>query len=108
MGQILERKLEEKIERIFYWDQLQLQGDKLMTATEVERRLELMRRVLGPTLGRFESELLSPLLNRCFGLMYRAGALPPPPEELSGPRSRHRVRGPAGAESEGDTPGGVG
>lgn len=83
VGQILERKLEEKIERIFYWDQLQLQGDKLMTATEVERRLELMRRVLGPTLGRFESELLSPLLNRCFGLMYRAGALPPAPEELS-------------------------
>jgi Bacteriophage head to tail connecting protein len=84
IGQLLERKYESKIERMFYWDQLQLQGDKLMTATEVERRLELMRRVLGPTLGRFESELLSPLLNRCFGLMYRAGALPPPPEELSG------------------------
>ena len=84
VSELLERKLETKIERMFFWDQLQLQGDKLMTATEVERRLELMRRVLGPTLGRFESELLSPLLNRCFGLMFRAGVLPPPPEELSG------------------------
>ena len=107
VGQILERKLEEKIERIFYWDQLQLQGDKLMTATEVERRLELMRRVLGPTLGRFESELLSPLLNRCFGLMYRAGALAAAARRTERARPRHRVRGPAGAESEGDAARGV-
>ena len=76
-----ERKL---ILEIFYWDQLQLQSERLMTATEVERRLELMRRVLGPTLGRFESEFLAPLLARCFGLMWRAGALPGPPPEIAG------------------------
>jgi hypothetical protein len=84
VAEVLKQNYQRQIQIIFYWDQLQLQGDKLMTATEVERRLELMRRVLGPTLGRFESEFLTPLLQLAFTLMYRAGALPKPPKEIQG------------------------
>jgi hypothetical protein len=51
-----------------------------MTATEVQVRYELMQRLLGPTLGRFQSEFLNPLIERVFGIMSRAEVfLPPPP-----------------------------
>lgn len=46
-----------------------------MTATEVQVRYELMQRLLGPTLGRFQTEFLNPLIERVFGIMYRANAL---------------------------------
>lgn len=87
-------RYQKAIEHIFFWEQLQLQGERVMTATEVERRLELMRRVLGPTLGRFESELLNPELQRQFGIMFRAGALPEPPEALLGVDIDIEYKGP--------------
>ena len=34
-----------------------------------------MQRLLGPTLGRFQTEFLNPLIERVFGIMYRANAL---------------------------------
>jgi hypothetical protein len=68
---------------VFFWEQLQIQAERVMTATEVERRWETMRRILGPTLGRLESEFLNPLINRCFGIMLRRGAFSEPPEELA-------------------------
>lgn len=83
VSQLLTGDLRQSIQHIFFWEQLQLQGDRPMTATEVERRLEIMRRVLGPVLGRFESEMLQPMLHRCFGIMLRANALPAIPQELS-------------------------
>ena len=51
-----------------------------MTATEVQVRYELMQRLLGPTLGRFQSEFLNPLIERVFGIMFRANAFLPAPE----------------------------
>lgn len=74
--------LKTAIRRIFFADQLQLQEGPQMTAHEVSVRYELMQRLLGPTLGRLEQELLNPLIERAFGIMLRAGALPPPPSEL--------------------------
>ncbi len=68
---------------MFFWSQLQLQTGPQMTATEVERRYELMNRVLGPTLGRLESELLSPLIIRSFNILNRNKMLPPMPEVLA-------------------------
>ena len=55
-----------------------------MTATEVQVRYELMQRLLGPTLGRFQSEFLNPLIDRVFGIMFRAGAFREPPEIMGG------------------------
>jgi len=43
-----------------------------------------MQRLLGPTLGRFQSEFLNPLIERVFGLMVRANALQELPEILDG------------------------
>jgi hypothetical protein len=75
--------LKGAIRRVFFADQLQLQEGPQMTAHEVSVRYELMQRLLGPTLGRLEQELLNPLIERAFGMMLRAGALLPPPGELT-------------------------
>ena len=72
---VIEREaLENSIRDTFFWQQLQLPNQQIYTATEVERRLELMQRVLGPTLGRLDSELLQPLITNGAALLLRAGA----------------------------------
>ena len=75
-----ENQLRQAIRQAYYSDQLQLQEGPQMTATEVQVRYELMQRLLGPTLGRFQSEFLNPLIERVFGIMVRANAFMPTPE----------------------------
>lgn len=41
-----------------------------------------MMRLLGPLVGRLESEMLGPLVNRVFGLLNREKLLPPPPKMI--------------------------
>ena len=79
-----ETQLRTAIRQAYYSDQLQLQEGPQMTATEVQVRYELMQRLLGPTLGRFQSEFLNPLIERTFGIMLRAGALMPEPDVIKG------------------------
>ena len=79
-----ENQLRTAIRQAYYSDQLQLQDGPQMTATEVQVRYELMQRLLGPTLGRFQSEFLNPLIERVFGLMFRADAFLPAPENIKG------------------------
>ncbi|RKZ98154.1 MAG: hypothetical protein DRQ42_08995 [Gammaproteobacteria bacterium] len=53
-----------------------------MTATEVNVRYELMQRLLGPTFGGLKTDLLDPIVERAFNILYRAGKLPQLPEGL--------------------------
>ena len=70
------------IRRMFYADQLQLPDKTIITATEVERRIELAQQILGPTMGRLEYEYLNPLISRCFKMLMRSGMLPPVPQKV--------------------------
>ena len=79
-----ENQLRTAIRQAYYSDQLQLQEGPQMTATEVQVRYELMQRLLGPTLGRFQTEFLNPLIERVFGIMMRSDALMPRPEAIEG------------------------
>ena len=79
-----EAELKTAIRQAYYSDQLQLQQGPQMTATEVQVRYELMQRLLGPTLGRFQSEFLNPLIERVFGIMFRAEAFVQEPNLLQG------------------------
>lgn len=72
--------LRSKINRTFLVDQLQMKDSPTMTATEVQVRYELMQRLLGPTLGRLQSDLLDPLIQRSFNILMRKGVLPKPPD----------------------------
>ncbi len=74
--------LKQGIRDIYLTDQLNLPRTKQMTATEVAQLRGEMERLLGPTISRFESEVLGPMLERVVGIMFRTGALPPPPPEL--------------------------
>jgi hypothetical protein len=80
--------LRNRIRQIFYVDQLQLQEGPQMTATEVLQRTEEKLRLLGPLMGRLQSEFLGPLLNRVFNVLYRAGKFPPPPQQIEGQAMR--------------------
>ncbi|ONN50967.1 phage head-tail adapter protein [Acinetobacter genomosp. 33YU] len=65
-------------------DQLPPVGTQQMTATEIHTRVELIRQMLGPMYGRLQTEYLLSILDRCFGLALRSGALGQPPQELLG------------------------
>ena len=75
-------ELRQSIRDIYLTDQLNIPRTKQMTATEVGILRGEMERLLGPTISRFESEVLGPMLERTVGIMFRTGALPPPPPEI--------------------------
>lgn len=52
-----------------------------MTATEVLQRAQEKGALLAPAAGRQQSEFLGPMIQREIGILARAGALPPPPQE---------------------------
>lgn len=74
--------LRNAIRETFYVDKFQLPDKTIITATEVERRLELMQQVLGPVVGRLETEFLAPLVQRALRMLYRANKLAPLPTML--------------------------
>ncbi len=78
------QNLQGGIRRKLMADQLPTIGTQQMTATEIHTRVELIRQMLGPMYGRLQTEYLQTILDRCFGLALRAGALGNPPEELQG------------------------
>lgn len=78
-----EQRLQAAIRKIMMADQLQPQDGPAMTATEVHVRVALIRQLLGPVYGRFQAEYLQPLVTRCFGLAFRAGVFPEPPESMN-------------------------
>ena len=80
----MEEQRRNSIRSAFYVDQLQLNQSPSMTATEVLQRNEEKMRLLGPVMGRLQSELLQPLIQRSFKLLLRNGELPVPPESLQG------------------------
>lgn len=77
-------RLQAGIRKKLMADALQPASGPAMTATEVHVRVDLIRQQLGPLYGRSQAELLTPLLERSFGLAYRADALGEAPEEMQG------------------------
>jgi hypothetical protein len=80
-----------RIRRAFYEDLFLMlassdgsRGAQPITAREIEERHEEKLLALGPVLERTNDELLDPLVDRVFGMMLRAGAIPPAPRELHG------------------------
>lgn len=71
----------QSIRRIFLADQLSPEAANA-TATEALIRQNEKMRVLGPTLGRMQTEFLAPLIERVFNIMLREGDLPPWPANL--------------------------
>ena len=84
LGLNMEEQRRDAIRAVFYVNQLMMQNGPQMTATEVIQRNEEKMRLLGPVLGRLQSELLKPLIDRVFAILLRNNMLPEAPEFLSG------------------------
>ena len=84
LGLNMEEQRRDSIRNAFYVNQLMMQNGPQMTATEVIQRNEEKMRLLGPVLGRLQSELLKPLIDRCFALILRKNLFRPAPEFLAG------------------------
>jgi predicted small integral membrane protein len=79
-----------RINRTLYadlWQMLTLGdqgGVQPKTAEEIRARMEEKLIQLAPVLLRLNDELLQPLIDVAFAIMWRAGLIPDPPEELHG------------------------
>jgi len=77
-----ENQRRDAINKMFHIDQLVVTENRNMTATEVLQRQEEKMRILGPVLGRLQSELLSPLITRVFNILLRNGLFLQSPDIL--------------------------
>ncbi len=77
---MIERR-RQSIRRIFLADQLAPEAVG-GTATEALIRQAEKMRILGPVLGRLQTEFLAPLIERAFNILLREGELPPWPKAL--------------------------
>jgi len=84
LGLNMEEQRRNAIRNVFYVNQLMMQQGPQMTATEVIQRNEEKMRLLGPVLGRLQSDLLKPLIDRAFNILLRKNIFKPAPEFLAG------------------------
>lgn len=95
VGREMQNDLREQIWGAFFRNVLQLPVNApRMTATEIIERKEEMLRSVGPVFGQLETDYPAVLTERVFGIMFRAGAFPPPPEALLGQDVDFRFESP--------------
>jgi hypothetical protein len=82
IGLNMEEQRRDAIRQNFFVDQLMTNQGATMTATEVIQRNEEKMRILGPVLGRLQSELLQPLITRSFNILNKNKKFLPVPEML--------------------------
>ncbi len=95
--------LTESIQKAFFQDQLQLKESPAMTATEASIRYELMQRLMGPSFARVKTDLLDPLIQRVFNILYREGKLPELPSGLTSSEMDIEYTGPLARSQKKDT-----
>ena len=74
----------QEIRDAFHYTLMNLAGRTGMTATEVMAITEERQRLWAPHQGRLQEEYLAPKVARRFGLLWKAGQIPPPPKGLAG------------------------
>lgn len=75
----------DHVTRTFHVDWLRMAEEgPQMTATEVLQRQEDKMRLMGPMVGRLQTEFLGPLVDRVFNIMTRRNIIMPAPSELEG------------------------
>ncbi|MDB5372293.1 MAG: phage tail protein [Belnapia sp.] len=76
VSQLVLQDLRARIRGALLADRLGTLQDSRMTATEVLERSAQTARLLGATYGRLQTELLTPLVTRCLGILRRRGEIP--------------------------------
>ncbi len=91
---LLVEDLRNRIRQTFLVDQLELKESPAMSATEVNARVDLMQRLLGPVLGRLTNDFLDPMIERTFRILWRNGKIPAMPEDIVGKEFDAEYTGP--------------
>lgn len=78
-------QLQQAIRKAFFHDFFLMlsSSEREMTATEIMERQGEKATILGPAMGRLNSEALSPLIKLVYYQCLRAGQIPPAPEVLA-------------------------
>jgi hypothetical protein len=84
LGIDLVNRKQQNIQSAFHSEVLPLFNSPYMTATQVLELVQQAQRFLSPILGRLQSELLEPMVQRVFGIELRSGRLDPIPSVLAG------------------------
>jgi len=83
VGRDIQNDIRSQITQGFFNDLFATLADRRnMTATEVTERITEKMLLLGPTLGRLQSEMLDPIIDRTFAILLRRGILADAPEIL--------------------------
>lgn len=82
IGKDLLLMTKEDIRKGFFLNRLHVEVGDRATAQEVIQKRDENLRVLSPYHSRMDQEGLRPIIDRAFGIMYRAGEFGDPPEEL--------------------------
>jgi hypothetical protein len=85
------KEMRDSIKEAFHNDELQLRDSPQMSATEAQIRYELMNRVLGPTMGRIQTSLLSKILDRTFKTLLRNNQLGAIPTQVTAAKAQYKV-----------------
>jgi hypothetical protein len=85
------KELRDSIREAFHNDELQLKDSPAMSATEAQIRYELMNRVLGPTMGRIQTSLLSKILDRTWKTLLRNDCLGVVPDEVKAVKAQYKI-----------------
>ena len=86
LGFNLEEQRRKSIGKAFHIDQLLMQesnSNRTVTATEIQQKQDERLKMLGPVVGRIQSEMLNPLIGRVFSIMLRGNHFIPAPEILA-------------------------
>jgi len=72
------------IKQIFFNDLFETVAAPGETATAALKRIQKQLQMIGSLLSQIETELINPVFDRTFSLLWRAGEIPPPPPALMG------------------------
>lgn len=89
-------QLQTGIRRALMADMLTPVGGPVRSATEIAQNMSQIRQLMAPLIGRFQSEFLQVIVERCFNIALRAGAIQayvgPVPESLVQTGGQYQVR----------------
>lgn len=107
IGSEMVQQKQDIVSKTFFLDELIMpQKKERESVLERQQNREQQLRQMSPHVGRLESELCGPMLNRSYSILRFAGVIPPPPSKLKGsritieyvsPAARAQVSGKANA-----------
>jgi len=83
-GAALKQEYKSDIGDWFYTPLFVLSANPNATATEIARKNEEQLVQLGPVIQRMFNELLNPVIERSFSILFKQGLIPEPPPEIQG------------------------